>query len=449
MFGSVIKKLNGKDILILGFGREGRSTLRFIQKYVTCRSVTVADAAKIDPSGWEGVSFLCGEEYQSSLRRYDVILKSPGIVLLDKSEEVLRKLSSQTQLFLECFRDQTIGITGTKGKSTTTTLIYHILKSGGVDALLVGNIGIPAFDRIDKITKKTVIVYELSCHQLEYVNVSPHIALLLNLYEDHLDHYGSVREYHGAKERIYRFQNKGDLFLCNAACEKQLAEAAAETVTLSDRCGVSDVGICGYTIHYYDKSLILKETDTTLVGNHNFFDIAAAYTVTKLFSISDAKFKTALFDYRALPHRLEYFETVNGVKYYDDSISTVCQTTIQALIALKHVGTVIIGGMDRGIDYGELAEFLSIYYVDNIVLMPDTGFRIGGMIEEKCRAKGSYCHCIYVGDLREAVEVAVQQTPKGKSCLLSPAAASYGFFKNFEERGAVFKELVRSYMTTD
>lgn len=218
MIERIIPWVKGKKVLILGFGREGKSTWNVLKKLDCCALVDVADMAhpKEKPEGI--VKWTAGEDYQKCLNDYDVVFKSPGVVLEKPVKEYTSQILSQTELFFQCFRDQIIGITGTKGKSTITTLIYHLLKEAGMDTILVGNIGIPVFDHMEEVGPDTRIVCELSCHQLEYMTVSPHIAILTNLHEEHLDHYGTLEKYVQAKRHIYSNQKEGDVLVCNVQC---------------------------------------------------------------------------------------------------------------------------------------------------------------------------------------------------------------------------------------
>ena len=210
--------VKGKKVLILGFGREGKSTFRLLKKLGICEKIDIADIASPKESVDGDALWISGPDYQKCLDNYDVVFKSPGIVLERPIGEYRCQILSQTEVFVSCFRDQIIGITGTKGKSTVTTLVYHLLKESGMDALLVGNIGIPAFDHIEEITPDTRIVFELSCHQLEYMTVSPHIGVLLNLHEEHLDHYGTMEKYVAAKYHIFSSQRPEDIFICSTQC---------------------------------------------------------------------------------------------------------------------------------------------------------------------------------------------------------------------------------------
>jgi UDP-N-acetylmuramoylalanine--D-glutamate ligase len=435
MFSQISQVLNGKNIVILGFGREGKSTLDFIRRYMSPSSVTIADLN--DVGQIDGCKTICGSDYQKGLDRFDIIIKSPGVVYDAPTAEIVAKTTSQTTLFLSEFKERTIGITGTKGKSTTTSLIYHILKENDIPTVLAGNIGIPPLSVAEEmLDRKATAVLEMSCHQLEYEKYAPHISIILNLFEDHLDHYKTREKYVDAKRSIYRNQSSDDIFICNADCERELSEAPSKTVSVGAN---ADVDVLDDSFVFDGKKMIVSSNETALVGKHNVFNIASAYCATSLFGINETDFFKALKTFKPLAHRLEYVKTINGVDYYDDSISTVCQTTIQAISSLDNVATVIIGGMDRGIDYSELVAFLKNNPVKNVILLPDSGYRIAKMLE------GEDVHCILAKDLENAVEIAVKVGENGTKCVLSPAAASYGFFKNFEHRGQMFQKYLDKY----
>ena len=439
----VMQPMEGKNVLILGYGREGQATLHMLQKLVPGAKLTVADIREQQLP--EGVHGIFGDGYQDGLTAYDVVIKSPGIVLADKSVAVLERVTSQTELFLRAYRKQVIGITGTKGKSTTTALTWHILKSVRPDTLLMGNIGIPAFLQAEAIGPDTLIVYELSCHQLEYTHVSPHVAVLLNLFEEHLDHYGTKEAYFNAKRNICRFQNEDDLYFCNLLQKDDVPDAKAKRITMQQAPDAkADLSVVGREVRIDGHVLPLPEGCTRLAGEHNLYNIGVAYGICRQFGVTDDQFMAALADFEPLPHRLQRVGTFEGVTYYDDSISTACETAIGAMEALASagVGSILLGGMDRGIDYSSLVDFLMQAPADNpsyLILMPDSGMRVGEMLKERGFDQN---RLIFTDGLKQAVQKAKQVTPKGKVCLLSPAAASYGFFKNFEERGEFFQKYV-------
>ncbi len=419
--------IKDKNICILGFGREGKSTLSLFQKIGGYKSITVSDLADLSPT--DGAEIISGALYQKNLDRFDIIMKSPGIVMEDGALTDDSKIYSQTELFISVYRDQIIGVTGTKGKSTTSTLIYHVLRECGKNPILLGNIGIPAFD--GEITDDNrPIVLELSSHQLEYVNVSPKTAVFLNIFPEHLDHYKSYQAYFNAKKNIYRYQKEGDVLIAH---ESVLPPACGGRVISFGKGGDIIISEGGFT--FFGEEFLLPEDSSSLLGSHNVNNIASAYAVCQSFGVERESFFAALKTYRPLPHRLERIGEKDGIIYYDDSISTIPQTAIQALLSLKNVGTLLVGGMDRGVDYSPLISFLPSFDLPNLVLMYDSGKRI---YSELGKLPNTSVHL--AKDLAEAVEIAKKVTPKGFICLLSPASASYGFFKNFEERGEKFKE---------
>lgn len=440
----VLKTLDGKNILVLGYGREGRETLRRLLDW--CEGVTLTVADQKEQQLPEGVAGIFGEGYQDTLSDYDVVIKSPGIVLKDKSPRMIDKVTSQTELFLRAYRDQVVGITGTKGKSTTSSLTAHILQSVRPDTLLMGNIGIPAFSMAEKMGEKTIAVYELSCHQLEYTRVSPHIAVILNLFEEHLDHYGTKEAYFAAKRNIYAHQQPEDLYFCNILQKDDLPRPVSRMVTMKqgEESG-ANLWVYRNEIRYQGRALTLRPGCTLLEGKHNLYNIGVAYGLCRAFGVEDDQFLAALKTFSPLPHRLQKVGTFDGVTYYDDSISTACETAIGAMEALKDkgIGSILLGGMDRGIDYDSLCDYLTGCDPNNpryVILMPDSGIRVHQMLVER---GFDPARMVVTTGLEQAVEKAKELTPKGTVCLLSPAAASYGFFKNFEERGDRFQAYVK------
>lgn len=440
------KYIENKKIAILGFGREGKSTLKLCMEIGGYKSIDVLDLNEVTQELDPKITVVCGPGYQDSLNFYDIVIKSPGIVLKQNIKNYTCNITSQTEIFFEKYKRQIIGITGTKGKSTTTTLIHHILKTSKYDTVLAGNIGIPAFDILDSITENSIIVFEMSSHMLEYMKVSPKIGALLNIHEEHLDHYGTMEKYVAAKKNIYKNQLVGDVCFVNKDID---VSSMADIITVSAEDNRANVYIRGNIIYIESKDKSFQYTipvkQINLIGEHNMFDIGMAYAILKCVGISDEEFTKGLISYNPLPHRLQYIGTIDGVKYYDDSISTICDTTIQALKSVENVQTVLIGGMDRGIDYDELIEFLADNSVSNIVLMYDTGKRIFNEINElPNEVKHKFESRLYLTqDLDEAVDIAKKYTTEGNCCVLSPAAASYGYFKNFEERGNKYTELVK------
>lgn len=420
--------VRGKKVLVLGYGREGRSTFRALLRAGGWAALDVADANPVELEEPAGHKALSGPGYLDALEEYDLVFKTPGIVLPRPWESYRCRFTSQTEQFLRRYRDQVAGVTGTKGKSTTTTLLHHALERAGKDCLLAGNIGVPMFDIADRIGPETILTVELSCHQLEHCGQSPATAVLLNLYEDHLDHYGSFSAYVRAKENIYRHQRPEDALFCGpnarpapGACPSRMALIDPDTLPFS---GLEQV------------------EGARLRGAHNLYNCAAALQVCRRFGVDDQTFTAAVASYRPLPHRLEYLGARDGVDYYDDSISTTAESAMSAVESVPDASILLLGGMDRGIEYGALADFLlRESRLDHVALMYESGARIGRLLEERV-APGAPRNWRWFPDLYEAAAWARANARPGTACILSPAAASYGHFRNFEERGEVFKQLI-------
>ena len=446
MITDLINFFNGKKIMILGFGREGISTYKLIRKYLKEQKLYIADKKEnlIEENDFlkndKNVEIIVGENYLENLEKYDIIIKTPGVSFkgIDTSK-FNSKIKSQLELLLEFFKVTTIGVTGTKGKSTTSSLIYKVLKDQNIECMLLGNISIPVFDYLDKIKKNMVLVLEMSSHQLEYMEKSPNISILLNIFEEHLDHYESFEKYAKAKCNIFKYQTKSDYFLYNIDNEtlKRLVEdnlAITYKVSLKDTQGCN-IYLKGDKVYFEDEIIYNKNEPRNLIGDYNLNNIMFVLGVAKILKLDLIKARKSIVEFKTLEHRLEYVGKYDDIDFYDNSIGTIPEATIEAVKALKNVNSLIIGGMDRNIDYTEFIKFLEESNVENIICMPKTGHDIAKKIVNK--------KTFIVDTMQETVETAKKVTKKGTICLLSPAAASYGYFKNFEEKGNIYKELVK------
>ena len=362
-----------KKILIWGYGKEGKSMHRFLSEKAQLRECTVYEGRQ---SGIDEAA-------------YDLIIKSPGIV----AERYNEKYTSMTELFLMEFSGQVIGITGTKGK-------------------------VPCLDCYDEIDEHTIIVFEMSCHQLQYLKISPHIAVFLNFYPEHLDHYGTVENYYLAKKKITSGQTEKDYLFVG----EQLRELESRAV----------------------KQVIPYEAPDTyelqLPGKHNQFNARVVYTIcTEIFGCDGERVRERMKGFSPLRHRLENIGTFDGIDYYDDSISTIPESTIEAIKSVSNAKTILIGGMDRGISYVGLIDFIRKHPEYHYIFMYASGKRIYEELSDEAS-------CRYCEDLQQAVANAKKITKAGEACILSPAAASYGYFKNFEERGDVFRQMATGRM---
>lgn len=446
----VMDFLTGKKVAILGFGREGKSTFNYIRKHNPNFKLFVLDKNEnlVNENeflrGDMQTRIFTGYSYMDSLRDYDIIIKSPGISLKDIDiSKFENKLTSQIEIVLDCFREQIIGVTGTKGKSTTSSMLNKVLKDQNVDSLLLGNIGTPVFDFIDDIKDETKVVIEMSSHQLEFLRKSPHIGIILNLFEDHLDHAGTVEHYHACKMNMFEFQTRIDYSIyCedNKALDDLVNSKRRDSQIIkykfaNNKQDFNTIYCDDNYIYYRNKPIYNVNDDRNIIGKHNLSNIMAVLAVVNILGLSNKEASKSINSFEPLEHRLENVGMFDGVNYYNDSIATIPNATINAIESLGIVNSLIFGGMDRGIHYEEFVEYLKNSNVENLICMPETGYKIGNQISNKNVYKAE--------NLEQAVLIAKKVTKKGMICLLSPAASSYNQFKNFEEKGTCFKELVR------
>ena len=449
MFKQIIDYLSGKKIAILGFGMEGKSTYNFIRKY-SDMPLTIMDKNIVYETKKELLSsdnklnYIFGDDYLHKLDGFDLIIKSPGVITKDIDTTNI-PFTSQLELLLMVNREYVIGITATKGKSTTTSLTSAVLKANGIDAKLVGNIGVPIFDEIESMNEDTYMVVEMSSSQLEFVTYSPHIAAILNLYEDHLDHCGTIEHYHANKLQIFKHQTNSDYAIYCSDIEPLNSYIDDSYQGIKYRVQFNDQNIDSRTtyiknnqVYLNGKPLFNTDTELHLLGEHNLRNIMVVLTISEIMHLDLNKTIEAIKNFKPLEHRIELVGTYNDIIYYNDSIATIPNATISAIKALKDVDTLIFGGMDRGIDYQPLIDFLDTGIVRNLICMPTTGYKIGKEIKNLNVFKYN------VETLEEAVSKAREITSKNKICLLSPAAASYEYFKNFEEKGRAYKNLVKN-----
>ena len=457
MLDLILNQIRDKKIIILGFGREGASSYRFLRKHFPDMEIVAADRSEVlNTSEYQNdpkLKFVLGEKYADNLNDYDLIFKTPGINLNHINYFIQpHRITSQTELFLYGYNQQVIGVTGTKGKSTTSSLIYHILSHSRGNTFLAGNIGIPFFDIIDQLDEDSVIVAELSAHQLEYTTMSPHIALLLNMYQEHLDHFASLSNYQLAKMNITKYQDESDVLIYNSEDEHipnliKSHNYQRKMFKFSSMHAIDTGCYClDDTVIRVDKGQVLGEYDLyrydNLPGRHNYNNIMAAILAVKQFDISDEDILQYLASFRGLEHRIELVGTFNGIKFYNDSISTIPEAAIAAVKALRKVDTLIIGGFDRGISYDILIDYLHQNPIAHLVFTGPAGRRIQQEWEAKYPLPEDF---IIEDDFTKIVDYCLHNTTEGKVCLLSPAASSYDQFKNFEERGRRFKSELQHF----
>lgn len=411
-----LSDLKGKQLVIFGYGREGAATLAALRSRGL--EAVVTDDAVLDlPEFRLFDSILLNEN--------TVVIKSPGIPphhpFVRECILASAKVTSATNLFFaeRKGRGLLIGVTGTKGKSTTSSLLAHVLSVAGRPVKLVGNIGSPSLAELDA-PDDTVFVVELSSYQLNDLTTAPDIGVILNVFEEHMDWHGSVADYQAAKLRLGEIMTEADGLVYN--------ERFSQLVALAERTKAKTMAFVG------DDAVL----DTlTLRGEHNRENARAVLTVCDLLSVPREKVGEAFASFVALPHRLQEVGTAHGILFVNDSISTTPQSAMAAIdVYADRLGVIILGGQDRGYEFTELARRLQ--KVPNVLaLVMPGGDRVFAALE------GCGVAAEHVNDLDEAVAKAIEHLPSGGVCLMSPASPSYGQFKNFEERGEKFAEAVR------
>lgn len=422
-----------KRAVILGFGREGKVWLDILRRLDCCEEIAVAD---MNPLELEvpRVEPISGEHYLEECAEYDLILQSPGVIVKNRLDAAAKaKILTQTDALLALKPCKIIGVTGTKGKSTTSSLIYHFLQACNIPSMLIGNIGVPPLERLEEMSPETVAVCEMSCHQLEFARHSPDIAVLLNIFPEHLDHYVDFNAYANAKRNIARFQSDGDCAFVNAELFPVEGGGSVYSCAFGRE---ADIWTDGSSLFLFGERIPQDKLCTRLCGKHNLYNIAVALAAASKAGADIETCLEALPEFNGLEHRLERVAVINGVEYINDSISTVPEAAIAAVNSFDGADCLIIGGMDRGISYDVLGEFLNTGVVENVILLPDSGKRIGKLINNRS------VNVIAASDMEKAVSLAARLAKR--RVILSPASASYGFYRNFEERGRHFKELVRA-----
>lgn len=439
-----IKELEDKKILILGFGKEGIDTFLFLRKIFPQKNIGIGDrlpkkkltkAIKEVIEQDKNITLFLGDKYLESIKKYDVIIKSPGISFylpeLKKARKQKKIITSQTELFFDNSKGIIIGITGTKGKSTTTSLIYKIIKKAKKQAYLLGNIGKPALSYLFLDKKENLYVYELSSHQLAGIKKSPHIAVILNIYPEHLDYYPSFKEYIKAKANITKYQNKENYLIFNGK-NKIVKEIARKS-----RAKKLD-------INKIDLKKIVSQKEIPLKGEFNLQNIKAAIAAAKVLGIPNPIIKKGIKEFQPLFHRLEFVGRYKGITFINDALSTIPEATIAAIDALgKDVETIILGGFDRGIDFSKLAKKILKTNIRTLILFPTTGEKIWKLIKKELKKKKKSLQAFPVDNMKKAVKIAYKYTRKGKICLLSCASPSFSLFKNYKEKGNLFKKYVK------
>ncbi|HSX31993.1 MAG TPA: UDP-N-acetylmuramoyl-L-alanine--D-glutamate ligase [Candidatus Saccharimonadales bacterium] len=428
-------------VAVIGYGIEGRSALRYWQEQGA--DVTICDQ-NTDINVPRGVDTQVGPNYLHSLSRFDVIMRSAGIhpkFILEANPGVEKKITTTVNEFLRvCPTPNTIGVTGTKGKGTTSTLIVKMLEAAGKKVFLGGNFGVSPFDFLPKITKDSWVVLELSSFMLYDITHSPHIGVCLMIQPEHLDWHGDERDYYWSKRNMFAYQKDTDV-----------AIYYAESLRSHDIAR----GSPGDKIAYYDEpgayifkdnimidqTVLCKTNELQLMGRHNWQNVCAAITAAWQVMQAPDAFRKALLNFTGLPHRLEFVRDVQGVQYFNDSFASDPYATAAAIDAIEGNKVVIIGGRDRMLQLDKLAAKLREHRKDirAVLLIGESAERVAS---ELAADKFKQYRVSTAKTMPEIVAQAAKLAKKGDIVLLSPGFPSFDMFKNFEERGLIFKQVV-------
>jgi len=454
--------IKNKKVAVIGMGVSNIPLVEYLSKLDT--KITIfdkRDKEKLNKEKYNefiesGIEFELGEKYLENLKGFDYIFRSPSMRpdIKEVKEEVERGtiLTSEIEMLIELCPSHIIGITGSDGKTTTTTLTYMFLKEEGYNTYLGGNIGYPLFSKIDEMKEEDFVVLELSSFQLMTAKVCPSISAITNISPNHLDIHKDYDEYINAKKNIFKSQDENGLIILNydneltKNCEKDAKGKVRFFSTYEDlKDGV---------ILKDEKDIFIKENgeykkviskdEIMLIGRHNLENCCTAIALTKDF-VSTNSIRKVLTTFKGVEHRNELVRTIDGVNYRNDSIGSSPTRTIAGLKSFNDKVILIAGGYDKHLDYTELGEYI-IKKVKYLILLGQTSLKIKEATQNAIKLYNANDVPIYeVKSLEEAVNKAYEITKidkEIKNVFFSPASASFDMFKNFEERGNIFKELV-------
>jgi len=423
----------GKQVAILGFGSEGKSAYQYFKSKGA--EITIHDQ-QTQLKAPKGVKTVLGEYYLKNLSGYDLVVRSPGV--LPGSFKTTAAVTTTTNIFMEDCHNFMIGVTGTKGKGTTASLIAAMLKAAGNTVYLGGNIGTPPLDFLSQLKAEDLVVLELSNLQLWDARFSPDVAVMLPITPDHMDwHKGDMDEYVATKANITKFQTAEDLLVYHksnrytskiAKWSKARKHAYPDQQTALVEAGVIKLG----------GKEVVAASEVLIPGEHNLQNICAALAaVQELVEDTDA-LAAAVKNFKGLEHRLELVREVRGIRYINDSMGTTPEAAIAAIKAFTQPKVLILGGFDKGVEFDQLAQAIKDSNVAHVVLIGKTAPRINKALDSvgfKNTSRAS-------GDMADIVTAASQQAKAGDVVMLAPACASFDMFKNVYDRGQQFKTAV-------
>ena len=442
--------LKTQKFLILGVSKSGSAVTKYaLEQGAECYIYEELKNAKIDATVSDlinlGAKYLTNEQVDSVLNYIDVLVLSPGVPinhrLSIKAKQLGKRIIGELEFGFLQFSPVIVGITGTNGKTTTSTLVENILSQAQIKNKLVGNVGVPITAEIGEIDKQTVCVCEVSSFQLESVNAfCPHISCVINISPDHLERHYTMENYVFLKKRIFKNQRESEFTVLNFDDEQVKAfanETRAKIVWISTEQKVEGAYLNNGKLYYYDE-FIIEENELKIQGVHNVCDVLFAITCAKLLGVKTEIIASALKEFKGVKHRIEYVCEKEGVVFYNDSKATNTASTISALESMKTPTVLILGGSEKGEEYYNLFKKIKESQVLHVVLTGDSRFT---MLDHA--SKVGYTDLTITSNFDTAVKIAKLFAKAGDSVLLSPACASFDNFSGFEERGEAFIKAVK------
>ena len=444
----------GKKIGIVGMGVSNLPILNlFYENGAILTAYDKRTKDKIDDKTFSDIEKKCkklflGEDYLSHLSGQDILVISPGIrpdtpeILAEQEKGVV--ITSEVKLFFDACNCKVIGITGSDGKTTTTTLIHEILKAGGISSFIGGNIGTSLIGLLENAYADDIIVAELSSFQLFNLNKSPDVAVITNITPNHLDWHKSMDEYVDSKKNIFAHQIEDNKLIINA--ENEITNSfgnisKGDVIKFSYNKKSNGAHLRGDKI-YYGDTFIMDKSDIILPGEHNVENYLTA--ISAVYGIVDeVAIRKVAMNFKGVAHRLEFVRNIDGVKYYNDSIASTPTRTTAGLKSYKEKVILIAGGYDKKIPFDGFGKVIK-EHVKSIVLVGATSQKLKREIESAYSEYEDVLPIVMANDFEFAVKSAAAMAREGDIVLLSPACASFDLFKNFEERGNKFKEIVNS-----
>lgn len=451
--------IRNRKIAIIGLGVSNIPLLSYLHDLGA--KITVFDNRTIDNIDKNimdiitnnNIEFSFGKNNLSKLNGFDIIFRSP--TCREDWPELVKEakrgaiITSEIEMLMELCPGTIIGVTGSDGKTTTTSLIYEIVKKQGFNCYLGGNIGIPLFTKIQEMKPKDIVILELSSFQLMNIHTSPNIAVITNISPNHLDFHKSYEEYIEAKKNIFKYQNEDGILVLNYDNEitRECAKEAKGKVIFFSRENKLDNGVIldDDIIKVCDNKLrkhILNTKDLLLRGKHNYENVCTAIAATLEIASTEKQIE-AVTQFKGVKHRLEFVKEINGVKWYNDSIGTSPTRTIAGLKSFNEKIVLIAGGYDKHLDYTPIAKPI-LDNVSVLILMGQTSKKIKESVENEMKVEQKRIEIYECDTLQETVNTAKKVAKKGEVVLFSPASASFDMYKNFEERGDKFKSIVNS-----